>query len=588
MAAKILFLILAVLLIVFVSSFVVKPAVAQTYTDVTVSQAKTMIDTNPSLVLLDVRNQSEYDTGHIRNAKLIPVWNLTQNLDQLNINDDILVYCSTGVRSANASQILASNGFLHVYNMLEGIDGWMAAGYPVYVEYSSLQAAIDNTTEGQTLYVSTGVYNECLSVNQPITLVGENASTTIINGTATVLNVNADNVSISDVTIQYAGCACFGYASVNATNCQNINVTDNIIISDDFGIRVVGASGAIVADNDVTHAGDAPIVVSDSSAVSVFDNDMTAMEGIEIENCTQSSFSNNTIVSNEAGIYIEEAYGDTVLGNNVSYGLVGLSISSCSNSSFVDNDISSSSPGLFIEQSYNNSFFHNNFLGNGSEVLCYDNSTNFWDNGFEGNFWSNYAGVDANHDGIGDTPHIINSGNRDNYPLMGMFQSFSTSLNYNVDVVSNSTINEFEYLESTRTIMLQVSNTTANQTIGFCRISIPHSLINPTNGPISVVIDNGQTQVLFLNNTLYDNGTNRWIYFTYPQSTHEILIAPELPTLLILPLFVITIVMATATYMRKRRFSKEPLCQRPTRGQKKREVYGYSCPSARFNTSCRS
>jgi rhodanese-related sulfurtransferase len=560
MAAKILFLILAaVLLIVFVSSFVVKPAVAQTYTDVTVSQAKAMIDSNPSLVLLDVRNQSEYDTGHVRNAELIPVWNLTQNLDELSINDDILVYCSSGVRSANASQILASNGFLHVYNMLGGIDGWMAAGYPVYVQYSSLQAAIDNATEEQTLYVSTGVYDEYLSVNKPITLVGENASTTIINENATVLNVNADNVSISDFTIQYVGCTCYGYASVNVTNSQNINVTNNIIISDDLGILVAGASGVNVADNDVTHAGNAPIAVSDSSAVSVFDNNVTAMEGIEIENCTQSSFSNNAIISNEVGIYISYGvYGDTVFGNNVSYGLIGLSISSCSNVSFFDNDISSSSPGLFIEQSYNNSIFHNNFLGNGSEVLCYDNSTNFWDNGFEGNFWSNYEGVDANHDGIGDTPYIINSGNRDNYPLMGMFQSFTTSLNYNVDVVSNSTISEFQYIESNRTIELQVSNTTANQTVGFCRISIPHSLIDPTNGPISVVIDNGQTPVLFLNNTLYDNGTYRWIYFTYPQSTHEVLIVPEFPTFLILPLFVITIVMATATYKRKRRFSKEP------------------------------
>ena len=41
-----------------------------------------------------------------------------------------------------------------------------------------------------------------------------------------------------------------------------------------------------------------------------------------------------------------------------------------------------------------------------------------WDNGKEGNYWSNYTGADANRDGIGDTPHVINEKNTDNYPLM--------------------------------------------------------------------------------------------------------------------------------------------------------------------------
>jgi hypothetical protein len=136
---------------------------------------------------------------------------------------------------------------------------------------------------------------------------------------------------------------------------------------------------------------------------------------------------------------------------------------------------------------------------------------------------------------------------------MGLFHSYDTSLDYDVDIVSNSTISEFEYLGSNRTIKLQVSNTTANQAIGFCRMSIPHSLIDPYNGSISAVIDDGLTPVLFLNSTLYDNGTHRWIYFTYPHSTHEILIVPEFPMIVMLPLFMITGVIATATCKRRRR-----------------------------------
>jgi hypothetical protein len=43
---------------------------------------------------------------------------------------------------------------------------------------------------------------------------------------------------------------------------------------------------------------------------------------------------------------------------------------------------------------------------------------NSWDNGGEGNYWSNYTGTDANGDGVGDTPYVIGDSNIDNSPLM--------------------------------------------------------------------------------------------------------------------------------------------------------------------------
>jgi len=51
------------------------------------------IDSNPSLVVLDVRTPGEYYLGHIRNTKLIPVTQLEGWLDELNKTDEILVYC---------------------------------------------------------------------------------------------------------------------------------------------------------------------------------------------------------------------------------------------------------------------------------------------------------------------------------------------------------------------------------------------------------------------------------------------------------------------------------------------------------------
>jgi len=96
---------------------------------------------------------------------------------------------------------------------------------------------------------------------------------------------------------------------------------------------------------------------------------------------------------------------------------------------------------------------------------------------------------------------------------------------------------------------MYVSNMTSNQTSGFCRVTIPHTLMNVTN--IEVIIDNDTTPLLYHNYTLYDNGTHRWIYFSYPHSIREIDIIPEFPSFLILPLFMIATLLAVIIYKRK-------------------------------------
>jgi hypothetical protein len=156
-----------------------------------------------------------------------------------------------------------------------------------------------------------------------------------------------------------------------------------------------------------------------------------------------------------------------------------------------------------------------------------------------------------NHDGIGDASYVIGSERlqRDHYPLMGMFSSLNATSDFNVDVASNSTIQDFQYFQSNSTITMYVSNMTTAQSTGFCRVCIPHELINGTD--ISVIINDGATQVLYPNYTLYDNGTHRWIYFAYEHSTHKVDIIPEFSLLLILPLMMTTMLLASAIRKRK-------------------------------------
>ncbi len=100
------------------------------YIDVGISQAKEMIGSG-EVFLLDVRTQAEYDEGYITGSTLIPVQVIETRLDEIPKDKKILVYCRSGRRSSEASQILVDNGFKQVYNMAGGIIEWTNAGYNV-------------------------------------------------------------------------------------------------------------------------------------------------------------------------------------------------------------------------------------------------------------------------------------------------------------------------------------------------------------------------------------------------------------------------------------------------------------------------
>jgi len=94
--------------------------------------AEKLIATGTPLIL-DVRTPNEYYGGHLKGARLIPLQQLEQRLDELASykDKDILVYCHSGNRSTVASQILINNGFRKLHNLRQGIAGWEKAGKPV-------------------------------------------------------------------------------------------------------------------------------------------------------------------------------------------------------------------------------------------------------------------------------------------------------------------------------------------------------------------------------------------------------------------------------------------------------------------------
>jgi rhodanese-related sulfurtransferase len=103
-------------------------------TDISVNFANDMINNNtayPDLLILDVRDVGEFNVNHLYNATLIPLSGLEGRIDELEPYKDteIIVYCRSGSRSLQASNILVARNFTKIYNMLGGINAWIDAGY---------------------------------------------------------------------------------------------------------------------------------------------------------------------------------------------------------------------------------------------------------------------------------------------------------------------------------------------------------------------------------------------------------------------------------------------------------------------------
>lgn len=100
---------------------------------VSVAEAKAMIAANPKLVLIDVREAAEFETGHIQGALLRPLGQVSNWSKPLDKNAEYLLVCRSGHRSGLAASRLVSSGFEHVTSMTGGMLAWGEAGYPSVV-----------------------------------------------------------------------------------------------------------------------------------------------------------------------------------------------------------------------------------------------------------------------------------------------------------------------------------------------------------------------------------------------------------------------------------------------------------------------
>ena len=281
-----------------------------------------------------------------------------------------------------------------------------------------------------------------------------------------------------------------------------------------------------------------------------------AHEGITLDNSIGNKILRNNITgitgtyAYSPGILLRNSRSNIISQNNVTDNSAGIRLDNSSGNFIIANNLAGNWVNLEIVSSSDNYIHHNNFNKSAFYVqISNSQSVNLWYYGYptEGNHWSDYTGADVNGDGIGEKPYTIDQNNTDRYPLVGSLTVFDAGvwddLPYEVSVSSNSTVSGFQFDRSGAAITFTVSG--PDGSIGICRTSIPKRLLSVSSGQWLVLVANAP--VAF---TLNQDADNSYLSFNYTHSAKAVriigtsVVIPEFPSVVILPLFMLTTMIA--------------------------------------------
>jgi len=236
----------------------------------------------------------------------------------------------------------------------------------------------------------------------------DNITYTFIDNNYDEIIVERDNIIVdgADHTLQGTGSGI----GINMTWRSNVTVQNIVVRGFGNGIYLDHSMNSTISRNKVTMNGGNGIWLWHSSYNNIVDNNASINgdgvgpedeDGIELESSHYNNVINNDVIANiyNDGIELCTSHFNNVTGNNIKGNGWGIADTDGSNG---------------------NRIYHNCFIGNNINAFILRTAHDTWDDGYPsgGNYWSNYTGVDANGDGIGDTPYVIDANNTDNYPLM--------------------------------------------------------------------------------------------------------------------------------------------------------------------------
>jgi len=365
---------------------------------------------------------------------------------------------STTFITPNSLRVSVNSPKIQEFEITTSFD-WDLTGTPIY---------IDDTIPGSNWSYTAATYAWCSgsgTMNDPYVI--ENVLIDGLNSSSCITILNSNQFfTIRNCNVYNAGAA--GIFLLNTSN--GTLLLNNCSYNNGYGIRILGGENNRIIDNIINH-NYAALWIANSHYITISLNVVNNNDdlGIYCGNCNDGEVSENTLKSNYGGLYysgyngtltyntlenhtyfglaLEWAYNsfvqeNSITKNNAVYG--GIIFSTAVNNTAFKNSLRNNSYGIYfigvcydniikenlIENndlygfsissgSDNNSIFKNCFIGN--KLHATDNGIgNHWDNGFEGNYWDNYTGLDNNDDGIGDIPYNISgsAGSQDNFPLM--------------------------------------------------------------------------------------------------------------------------------------------------------------------------
>jgi len=319
-----------------------------------------------------------------------------------------------------------------------------------YANYTSIQPAINNATDGDIILVYNGTYNENeVVVNKTLNLTGTGMP--VIDGMnkGNTVKIESNNCTISSFRIINSA-GDWNLAGIHIASSHNI-ISNNIISSNrGHGIGIYSGNNEIYS-NTLSSNGWAGVGIYAGSN-KIYSNDIhnngygfrlfeSGSNTIYSNNIRNNGYGfycyasrDNTIYSNiiflnsNDAFYMWNSRRNKIFSNEISGSDKGFEIWIHSNENAIfKNNVTNNNKGIYIYYpsypSKINLFYHNNFIEN-SENNTWDECTNNWYNETleEGNYYDDYEGTDADEDGIGDMPYNISAGdNQDLYPLMEVY-----------------------------------------------------------------------------------------------------------------------------------------------------------------------
>jgi parallel beta-helix repeat protein len=232
--------------------------------------------------------------------------------------------------------------------------------------YTTIQEAIDNSTDDDTVYVYSGTYNENLVINKSINLIGLDEDSTFIrgNGSLYIILIKSSWVNVTKFSIQNGKVGVY----IPGLNYSFNNITNNIITNNWEGIRLYSSSNNKISGN----------VISDHSNF-----------GIILYESRNNLITENTLMDNSNAIFLSRWSDNNVIyENNLTENLCGISLASSFNNLIYENYIINNSRGVFLSCSDDNNISYNNIEFNDESgiYLSYSDDNIISSNTFSNNY----------------------------------------------------------------------------------------------------------------------------------------------------------------------------------------------------------